>query len=96
MQLHVCRETGKKYGGATGGVYTSLLCAYPPFQIDANFGMLTGIMEMLITPEGEPLPALPADWPDGKLTGVRLLGNRVADLEWHDGKVTMLDIRDCQ
>lgn len=34
--------------GHEGGVYRSLLCAHPPFQIDGSFGALTGILEMLL------------------------------------------------
>ena len=93
MQLRP-RTLNEQMSVSGGGTYISMLCCHPPFQIDGNFGILSGILEMLLSPEGEPLPALPAEWPDGKLTGVRLLGNRVADMEWHAGKVTKLDIRE--
>lgn len=75
-----------------GGSYTNLFCAHPPFQIDGNFGACAGILEMLVQTDknGEPilLPALPKQWANGKLTGMRLPGNRVLSMAWQDGTVT--------
>ena len=34
------------------------------------------------------LPALPKQWPCGRIEGVRLPGNAKASLAWNDGKVT--------
>jgi alpha-L-fucosidase 2 len=80
-----------------GGVYRSLLCAHPPFQIDGNLGFTAGLAEALVQahrrgPDGvrevHLLPALPAAWPSGRVRGLRLRGGlRLVDLAWRDGRV---------
>jgi len=80
-----------------GGVYRSLLCAHPPFQVDGNLGFTAGVAEALVQAhhqgadgvrEVHLLPALPAAWPDGRVQGLRLRGGlRLADLRWQDGRV---------
>jgi alpha-L-fucosidase 2 len=84
---------------ADGGVYTSLLCSHPPFQIDGNFGVTAAIAEMLVqshrVKEGAPvielLPALPSLWPNGEVRGLRARGAvTVNELTWADGEVTSL------
>ncbi|WP_198671429.1 glycosyl hydrolase family 95 catalytic domain-containing protein [Desertihabitans aurantiacus] len=84
-----------------GGVYRNLLCAHPPFQIDGNFGVAAGVVEMLLQShrldEGRPvldlLPCLPPQWPAGSLTGVRARGGLVVDLHWEAGRVRELRVR---
>jgi len=70
--------------------YPNLFDAHPPFQIDGNFGGAAGIIEMLI--QSRPgrihlLPALPPQWPAGRLTGVRARGGITLDFEWSDARI---------
>jgi alpha-L-fucosidase 2 len=81
-----------------GGTYPNLLDAHSPFQIDGNFGGCAGVIEMLMQSEltvGEGtaqasielLPALPANWKDGEVSGLRARGGITVGMAWQDGKV---------
>ncbi len=73
-----------------GGTYPNLLDAHSPFQIDGNFGGSAGIVEMLVqsTPDCITLlPALPSQWPTGKISGIRTRAGMEISFEWKDGKV---------
>ena len=60
---------------------------HPPFQIDGNFGLVSGIVRMILGREGELLPALPSVWKDGSIKGFKLPGGSLIDLVWEDYKV---------
>ncbi len=81
------------YSGG-GGVYPNLFDAHPPFQIDGNFGAVSGICEMLLqshvkTKEGtfliSVLPALPSDWKNGSFERLLSRGNCEVSAKWTDG-----------
>lgn len=64
---------------------------HPPFQIDGNFGGAAGILEMLVQSHGDRialLPALPPDWSEGALEGVRVRGGFILSFRWKDSRVT--------
>lgn len=68
----------------TGTLY-NLWDTHPPFQIDGNFGGVSGINEMLVQSNLgyiNLLAACPDAWKKGEVRGIRVKGNCVLDLSW--------------
>ncbi|MBY8878630.1 glycoside hydrolase family 95 protein [Actinacidiphila acidipaludis] len=67
------------------------------FQIDANFGTPSAMVEMLVQSRPgriELLPALPSAWAaSGSVTGVGARGGFSVDLAWTTGRVTRVTVR---
>ena len=83
-------------GGEHGGTYPNFLDAHPPFQIDGNFGCTAGIAEMLLQSHDGAihfLPALPDEWKDGEITGIRTHGGFEVSFSWKDGGVQKIRIK---
>lgn len=79
-----------------GGIYGNLFCAHPPFQIDGNFGYTAAVTEMLLQSQEEEivlLPAIPKEWKDGQVKGLKARGGYTVDFTWREGKVTEVHVQ---
>ena len=79
----------------------NLFAHHAPFQIDANFGIVAGMSEMLlqshIYDKGsyilQLLPALPKSWPDGTYSGLKARGGFEVSVKWKDGQLIEANIK---
>jgi len=74
----------------------NLLDVHPPFQIDGNFGVVSGITEMLMQSHNNEvhiLPALPTAWKSGKIEGIVAKKGFEIDIIWDSGRLKKLVIK---
>lgn len=74
----------------------NLINIYPDFRIDANMGAVAAIAESLLQCTGGEiilLPALPHEWGNGYVRGLRAKGGFEVSMEWNNGKLTGAEIK---
>ena len=67
----------------------------PPFQIEGNFGAAAAIAEALMQSccgEINLLPALPEEWTNGHIKGLRAKGGFTVDIYWAESRLCYADI----
>ncbi len=82
--------------GEKGGTYPNLFDAHPPFQIDGNFGCTSGITEMLLQTQNgfiDILPALPDEWKNGNISGLKTYGGFEVSIVWENNKAKEIIIK---
>jgi alpha-L-fucosidase 2 len=73
----------------------NMIGVHPPQQWDSVFGITGTMSEMFLqsqTGELDLLPALPKDWPDGSISGLRARGGYTVAMVWKKGHLTSLAV----
>ncbi len=75
--------------------YNNLWSSHPPFQIDGNFGNISGIANLFVQcrkGEIKLLPALPQEFSKGYIKGLNIKKNRYIELKWENGEIIFAKI----
>lgn len=73
----------------------NLFDQHPNFQIDGNYGLTSGVIEMLMQSHDGVitiLPALPDSWQSGEFKGFKARGGTKVSAAWEEGKPTSIEV----
>lgn len=79
----------------TKSTLPNLFDNHPPFQIDGNFDATTAIALMLVQSTIDTitlLPALPDEWCNGHVNGLKLCGGLTIDISWSNNMLDSLTL----
>jgi alpha-L-fucosidase 2 len=68
---------------------------FTPLQVDGTLGMTAGISEMLLQSHDgsiEFLPALPKEWSEGRISGLKARDGFIIDMEWKNNAVKSIQL----
>lgn len=95
LELALQHSTSYETNQYAGGIYYNLYDSHAPFQIDGNFGACAGMAEMLMQSASdtiEILPALPSEWAEGSVGGLKAVGDLTVSIEWSEGAAERVEI----